>query len=79
MAQKYGNEGWKDGEKRRLRGVFVGLNLAYETTSHFTCFVSFPQHLNDNYMTTSEAAQQIGIDSHIMSRITGSVFVEKSW
>ncbi|CAG5133909.1 unnamed protein product, partial [Candidula unifasciata] len=30
------------------------------------------------YLNSYQAAQQIGIDSHILSRITGSVFVEKT-
>ncbi|CAL1537410.1 unnamed protein product [Lymnaea stagnalis] len=33
---------------------------------------------SEKYLNNYQAAQQIGIDGHIMSRITGSVFVEKS-
>ncbi|BFZ23484.1 hypothetical protein BsWGS_26524 [Bradybaena similaris] len=36
------------------------------------------QSQRGRYLNSYQAAQQIGIDSHIMSRITGSVFVEKS-
>lgn len=32
----------------------------------------------ERYFNNYQAAQQIGIDGHIMARITGSIFIEKS-
>ncbi|XP_059155106.1 5'-3' exoribonuclease 1-like isoform X2 [Physella acuta] len=34
--------------------------------------------MHERYFNNYQAAQQIGIDGHIMARITGSIFIEKS-